>query len=105
MLANEWTTAVKRHLPITFVLAENGVLGQPYSRLQNDGAESLARLPDVDWCALATSLGLPARRVATPRDLAVELAELPAEGPRLLVVPMPARDPAVQPPYTLTGSA
>jgi thiamine pyrophosphate-dependent acetolactate synthase large subunit-like protein len=101
MLANEWSTAVKLQRPITFVLAENGALGQPFARLQNTGAETLAKLPVMDWCALARSMGLPAQRVAKVQQLAVGLAALPAAGPRLLVVPLPARDPAVQPPYTL----
>ena len=101
MLANEWSTAAKLQRPITFVLAENGALGGPFGRLQHTVAEPLARLPDIDWCALAASMRLPVCRVANAQGLAAGLAALPAAGPRLLVVPLPARDPEVQPPYTL----
>ncbi|MCS5692295.1 thiamine pyrophosphate-binding protein [Cyanobium sp. FGCU-6] len=102
MLANEWTTAVKLHLPITYVLADNGALGQPFGRLRASGAENLARLPVVDWTALAAALGMPARRIDENLTLGDGLAALPPSGPRLLVVPLPERDPAVKPPYSLT---
>jgi thiamine pyrophosphate-dependent acetolactate synthase large subunit-like protein len=101
MLANEWTTAVKLHLPITFVLAENGVLGGPYSRLRDTEAEHLGRLPVLNWRALAEALGLPAQCVDGTMSLAEALAALPVSGPRLLVVALPERDPAVRPPYEL----
>lgn len=101
MLANEWTTAVKLHLPITFVLAENGVLGGPYSRLRDTEAEHLGRLPALNWRTLAEALGLPAHCVDGSMSLADALAALPASGPRLLVVAMPERDPAVHAPYEL----
>jgi thiamine pyrophosphate-dependent acetolactate synthase large subunit-like protein len=102
MLANEWSTAVKLHLPITYVLADNRALGQPFARLRASGAENLARLPVVDWIALAAALGMPARRIDDTLPLGDGLAALPHLGPRLLVVPLPERDPAVQPPYSLT---
>lgn len=101
MLGNEWSTAVRLQLQITFVLAENGVLGGPYGRLRETGSGSLGRLPEVDWCALAAALGLPAWRIDALQSLPEGLAALPATGPRLLVVPLPERDPAVQPPYSL----
>lgn len=101
MLINEWTTAVKLQLPITFVLAENGVLGRPYSRLRDTAAAHLGRLPTLNWRALAEALGLPAQYVDETMPLAVALAALPASGPRLLVVALPEWDPAVRAPYEL----
>ncbi|MEB3183859.1 MAG: thiamine pyrophosphate-dependent enzyme [Cyanobacteriota bacterium] len=104
MMAGEWATAVRHQLPITFVLALNGVLGSPYGRLRESGAEALSQLPVIDWCALAAAMGLPARRVADGCAIAEALAILaPQGGPRLLVVPLPARDPDVVPPYSLKG--
>jgi thiamine pyrophosphate-dependent acetolactate synthase large subunit-like protein len=101
MLANEWSTAVKLQLPITYVLADNGVLGQPFGRLRKSGSENLARLPVVDWTALAAALGMPARRIDDSLSLSDGLAALPEPGPRLLVMSLPERDSAVQPPYSL----
>jgi thiamine pyrophosphate-dependent acetolactate synthase large subunit-like protein len=101
MLVNEWTTAVKLHLPITYVLAENGVLGGPYGRLRDTAAEHLGRLPTLNWRALAEALGLPVQCVDATWSLAEALAALPASGPRLLVVALPEWDPAVRAPYEL----
>lgn len=103
MAACEWSTAVKLQLPIIFVLAENGVLGGPFGRLQSTAAADLGRLAPVDWCALAAALGLPAARVEDLRSLPDALAALPAAGPRLLVVPLPERDPNVPAPFVLSG--
>jgi thiamine pyrophosphate-dependent acetolactate synthase large subunit-like protein len=105
MLANEWSTAVKLQLPITFVLAENGVLGGPYGRLRESGSESLGRLAELNWCALAAAMGLPAWRIDATHSLPEGLAALPPIGPRLLVVPLPERDRQVQPPYSLAHGA
>lgn len=103
-LANEWTTAVKLHLPITFVLAESGVLGGPFDRPRDTGAEHLGRLPALNWCALADALGLSAQCVDATLSLSEALAALPASGPRLLVVPLPERDSAVRARYELLQS-
>ncbi|MCX5956090.1 MAG: thiamine pyrophosphate-binding protein [Cyanobacteria bacterium] len=104
MLAVEWVTAVQHHLPITFVLAVNRVLGGPYGRLQASGAQCLSHLPPVDWCGLAASMGLPARRVEGAQEIAAALEALPPRGPRLLELPLPARDPEVVAPYSLSPS-
>lgn len=105
MQSHEWATAVQHHLPITFVLAVNGVLGGPYGRLQASGAQSLSQVPPVDWCGLAASMGLPARRVEGAQKIAASLSALPPRGPRLLEVPLPALDPEVVAPYSLSRSA
>jgi len=104
MLAFEWVTAVQHHLPITFVLAVNRVLGGPYGRLQASGAQCLSHLPPVDWCGLAASMGLPACRVEGAQEIPEALAALPPRGPRLLVLPLPALDPEVVAPYCLSSS-
>jgi thiamine pyrophosphate-dependent acetolactate synthase large subunit-like protein len=104
MLSHEWATAVQHHLPITFVLAVNRVLGGPYGRLQASGAQCLSHLPPVDWCGLAASMGLPARRVEGAQEIAAALEALPPRGPRLLELPLPARDPEVVAPYSLSPS-
>lgn len=102
MMASEWATAVHHHLPVTFVLSVNGVLGGPYGRLRSSGAEALSHLPSLDWCALAAAMGLPARRVESAGAIAAALGSLaPQGGPRLLVVPLPALDLEVLPPYSL----
>lgn len=101
MLLAEWSTAVQHQLPITFVLARNGVLGGPYARLRHTPAEALSRLPALDWCAMAAAQGLPAVEVADGAAIPAALAGLPDRGPRLLVVPLPAHDPEVVPPYRL----
>jgi benzoylformate decarboxylase len=41
MLAQSGTTAVKLHLPSTFVLVMNGFLGGSHRRLRDTGAEHL----------------------------------------------------------------
>lgn len=105
MLAPEWATAVQHALPITFVLDVNGVLGGPYARLRESGAQALGHLPAVDWCGLAVSMGLPARRVEGAQEIVAALAALPPRGPRLLVVPLPALDPEVVAPYSISRSA
>ena len=102
MMAAEWSTAVQWELPITYVLAMNGVLGGPWARLRGTPAEALAHLPPVDWCALAASLGMPASRVEPGDDLPAAIARLPRSGPRLLVVPLPGTDEALVAPYSLT---
>ena len=102
MLAVEWVTAVQHHLPITFVLAVNRVLGGPYGRLEASGAQCLSHLPPVDWCGLAASMGLPACRVEGAQEIPEALAALPPRGPRLLVLPLPALDPEVVAPYSLS---
>jgi thiamine pyrophosphate-dependent acetolactate synthase large subunit-like protein len=104
MLAFEWVTAVQHHLPITFVLAVNRVLGAPYGRLQASGAQCLSHLPPVDWCGLAASMGLPACWVEGAQEIPAALAALPPRGPRLLVLPLPALDPEVVAPYSLSPS-
>ena len=104
MLAVEWVTAVQHHLPITFVLAVNRVLGGPYGRLEASGAQCLSHLPPVDWCGLAASMGLPARRVEGAQEIAAALEALPPRGPRLLELPLPALDPEVVAPYSLSPS-
>ncbi len=105
MQAHEWATAVQHQLPITFVLAVNGVLGGPYERMQGSGAQGLSQVPPVDWCALAASMGLPACRVEGTQEIAAALAALPPRGPRLLELPLPALDPEVVAPYSLSCSA
>ena len=105
MLAVEWVTAVQHHLPITFVLAVNRVLGGPYGRLQASGAQCLSHLPPVDWCGLAASMGLPACWVEGAQEIPAALAALPPRGPRLLVLPLPALDPEVVVPYSISRSA
>lgn len=101
MLANEWSTAVQRHLPVTFVLAVNGVLGGPYGRLHDTEAAGLTRLPELHWCGWAASMGLPAVDVRTDDTIAEALARLPPDGPRLLVVPLPAQDHEIAPLYSI----
>ncbi len=101
MLGNEMATAARAGLPITFVLAANGVLGNPHGRLRHTAASSLCELPVVDWCLWGRSLGLSAVAVDHPQQIPATLDSLPAKGPRLLIVPVPERDDQVMPPYSL----
>jgi thiamine pyrophosphate-dependent acetolactate synthase large subunit-like protein len=105
LLGNEMATAARAALPITFVLAANGVLGNPHGRLRHTPASGLCELPVVDWCLWGRSLGLAAVAVPHPRQLPEALAGLPANRPRLLVVPVPGRDAQVMPPYSLNPAA
>lgn len=101
LLGNEMATAARSGLRITFVLAANGVLGNPHGRLRHTAASTLCELPVVDWCLWGRSLGLSAVAVDHPRQIPDALGNLPDGGPRLLVVPVPARDDQVMPPYSL----
>ncbi|GAA4612045.1 benzoylformate decarboxylase [Saccharopolyspora hordei] len=75
-------TAVQEQAPVTFVILDNAryaavaVLGEAAGGDKLPGVE----LGGIDFTALATSMGCPAKRVETPEDLNAALAEEFAEG-------------------------
>jgi len=80
-------TAAQHALPITFVIVDNAGYGAMRSFAQLHGS---ARSPDfsirgVDFCALASAFGIPARRVGRVYDLVPALREALAwSGPMLI---------------------
>jgi len=76
-------------LPIAFVIVDNAGYGAMRSFAQLHGSK---RSPDfsirgVDFCALASAFGIPARRVDAVHDLAPSLREALAwNGPMLIDV-------------------
>jgi benzoylformate decarboxylase len=84
-------TAARFHAPVTFVVLNNGgyeavkQLGRRLGSPSTPGTD----VPGIDFVALATGLGCPARRVGAAADLGGELAAaLAADGPVLLEVPV-----------------
>ena len=98
MLAGELATAVRYNAAITILILANGVLGNPYGRHRDTGAQHLAVLPDIDWVRLAEAMGLPAAKVATAAEMTAALAETTGT-PRLLVASVLPVDSDVRPPY------
>ena len=86
MLLGDLRTAVTYRLPATFVVFNNGRLGmvkleQEQSGLPEHGTE----LDNPDIAAVATAMGLHARAVTSPEDVAGAVAEaLAHDGPSLL---------------------
>jgi acetolactate synthase-1/2/3 large subunit len=81
--------AAAHRLPITFVVMNNGVLGNVLDA-QKAGRYAVD-LPAVDYAAVAQAFGLPARRVSDDEAFAVELrAADEGDGPALVEV---ATDP------------
>ncbi|KAA5829486.1 benzoylformate decarboxylase [Saccharopolyspora hirsuta] len=75
-------TAVREQAPVTFVIMDNSryaavaVLGEAAGGDKLPGVE----LGGIDFAALATSLGCPAKLIETPEDLGAALSEEFAEG-------------------------
>ncbi len=92
-------TMVREQLNVTVVLFNNrsyGILNVELQRVQADGAGPKAKSqldlsrPDVDFVALATGFGVPAKRVETADELLRELERAIAEpGPHLIEVLVP----------------
>jgi benzoylformate decarboxylase len=83
-------TAARHRLPITYVIANNRGYRIIKERLvsfrKTDRFTGMdLREPDIDFVSLATSLGLQARRVADPQDIAPALREAFASGRPSLV--------------------
>jgi benzoylformate decarboxylase len=85
-------TAAHLALPITYVVANNRSYRILKERLVSmQGSDRFVgmdlRDPEIDFVALAASMGVPARRIADPQDIAPALREALAAGaPRLLDV-------------------
>jgi benzoylformate decarboxylase len=91
-------TAAREHLAVTFVICNNaqyqilkvGARGMdlPHARAGQFVGLDLVE-PEVDYIALARSLGVAAVRLDDPEDAAVAVAEsLPGREPRLIEVPI-----------------
>jgi len=86
-----WTAAHEK-LPITYVITNNRSYRILKERLismrKSDRFIGMdIREPSIDYCALAQSMGVPAKRVVEPQDFAPALREAAASGgPRLLEV-------------------
>lgn len=79
-----WTAAHLR-LPVTYVVANNRSYRILKERLVSMRATDRfvgmdIRDPAIDFCALARSMGVPARRVADPNDVVPALREAAARG-------------------------
>ena len=86
-----WTAAHEK-LPITYVITNNRSYRILKERLISmRGSDKFIgmdiREPSIDYCALAQSMGVSARRVVEPQDFAPALREAAASGgPRLIEV-------------------
>ncbi|HUJ85925.1 MAG TPA: thiamine pyrophosphate-dependent enzyme [Burkholderiales bacterium] len=86
-----WTAAHEK-LPITYVITNNRsyrILKERLISMRNSdkfiGMD--IREPSIDYCALAQSMGVPAKRIIEPQDFAGALREAVASGgPRLIEV-------------------
>jgi acetolactate synthase-1/2/3 large subunit len=95
-----WTQA-REGLNVTTVVLANrsyAILNMELHRVGADAGGPRARRlldltePDLDFVALATGMGVPARRVETAEDLTAALEESFVEpGPSLIEVPLPGR--------------
>lgn len=88
----ELATARDRHLPVTWLVIDDGGYGilREYQH-QRYGTAAASDLPSPDFVALAKAFGVPARRTSTSQlgdDLAADLA---APGPTLLHLPATLR--------------
>ncbi|HEX5092579.1 MAG TPA: thiamine pyrophosphate-dependent enzyme, partial [Burkholderiales bacterium] len=85
-------TAAHLALPITYVITHNRGYRILKERLvsmrKTDRFVGMdIREPVIDYCAMAASMGVPARRVTEPAEVAPALREaLAAGGPRLVEV-------------------
>lgn len=91
MLQNgiEIASAARHDLTILYVVLNNSALGNVYLRAKQmgDGPRRLTELPTHHWEAFARSLGLRARTVSQPGDLAAAFGEfLSGPGPMLVDV-------------------
>jgi benzoylformate decarboxylase len=89
-VAGLWT-AVQEHLPVTFVVLNNGTYGALRGFVSQLGVTDAPGLdlPGLDVVRIAEGYGMPARRVSDGNDLAAELAKVgTGHGPRLLEVPI-----------------
>lgn len=85
MSLNTLPFAAEHRLPITFVVMDNGVLGNVLDALQ--GGRSAIDLPPVDYAAVARSIGVHGERVADASGLADALRRADDhDGPVLLDV-------------------
>lgn len=108
MVGNEFATAVRYRVAVTFVICVNHVWGGPFQRHRGMPYGDLADLPTIEWLGFAASMGLPASRVATAAELGEALrARRQETGPQLVLVHTPAKDDTIRAPYTpgapLTG--
>jgi pyruvate dehydrogenase (quinone) len=88
MLLGDLRTAVSYNLPATFVVFDNGRLGMVKLEQEQGGLPEFGTVLDnPDLAAVATAMGLRARRVSDPADLDTAVAEALASGvPYLLDV-------------------
>jgi pyruvate dehydrogenase (quinone) len=88
MLLGDLRTAVTYRLPATFVVFDNGRLGMVKLEQEQGGLPEFGTVLDnPDLAAVATAMGLTARRVTDPQDLDEAVAEALASGvPYLLDV-------------------
>jgi acetolactate synthase-1/2/3 large subunit len=85
----EIQTAARYHVPVIFVVINNGALGNVWLRASKEGPgpAALTALPVHDWAALARGLGLQAATVEKPEELEPALQKaLEAQAPFLLDV-------------------
>ncbi len=82
MNPQELTTAAARNLRLTVVMFNNGIYGsiRMHEELAEPGMAVATQLHNPDFQVLAKSLGIAARRVTEPADVAVAYEELRAEG-------------------------
>jgi pyruvate dehydrogenase (quinone) len=103
MLLGDLRTAVTYRLPVRFVVFDNGRLGMVKLEQEQGGLPEFGtELDNPDLAAVASSLGLAARRVTDPDDLDASLAWMMAQpGPSLLDVVTNPDEVAVPPRPTL----
>jgi acetolactate synthase-1/2/3 large subunit len=70
MSGQELTVAVQEHLPLVFVVLNDGALGMVKHGQRLGGAEPIGfELPDVDYCAVAKAMGAEGHVICAPDDL------------------------------------
>jgi acetolactate synthase-1/2/3 large subunit len=83
----EIAVAARYRLPVTYVVLNNGALGNVWLRAHNLGPvpDELTRIPDHDYAGFARALGLQAETVRKPDEIDAVLARaMAAEGPYLI---------------------
>ncbi len=90
----EIATAVRYRLPILYVLFDNQAYGSVLQRMATAQERAQAELPAVDWTSFARAFGLACWTAADAAGLQHAVHAAAAhDGPRLLVLRVPAVDP------------
>ncbi len=90
----EIATAARYRLPILYVLFDNQAYGSVLQRMGTPQERAQAALPPVDWGAFARAFGVACWTTDDAPGLQRALREAAAQqGPRLLVLRVPAVDP------------